>query len=71
MRCSSRCFNYCCLTDRTRLCNIMDQLARFHTPLDDLSASSHTGEALTQEFKRLRFWTMMLQARLCLSSTTT
>ncbi|KAG0706969.1 TPR-like protein [Suillus ampliporus] len=31
------------------------QLARFRTPLDELSASGDTGEALAEEFKRLSF----------------
>jgi len=31
------------------------QLARFHTPLDQLSVSGHTGEALVAEFKQLSF----------------
>ncbi|KAG1875793.1 TPR-like protein [Suillus subluteus] len=31
------------------------QLARFSTPLDELSVSSHTGTALAEEFKRLSF----------------
>ncbi|KAG1734893.1 CHAT domain-containing protein [Suillus paluster] len=31
------------------------QLARFRTPLDELSASSDTGKALAEEFKRLSF----------------
>lgn len=30
-------------------------LARFRTPLDDLSASGHTGKALAEEFKQLSF----------------
>jgi len=31
-------------------------LARFHTPLDKLSASGDTGEALAEEFKQLSFF---------------
>jgi tetratricopeptide (TPR) repeat protein len=31
------------------------QLARFRTPMDDLSASGHTGKALAEEFKQLSF----------------